>query len=135
MRRVTEYHEWAARRWDGMVGRSFSDHDDYLEGADAYAYRQASLRRALRVRCLHAWRYVPRWLSLGSVDEGESECGTEGMGKTAVGTASVGGGVGGVGSESERGHAPEGEARISMVFSVLDTLESFQSDGAVEDNV
>ncbi|PIL32910.1 hypothetical protein GSI_05028 [Ganoderma sinense ZZ0214-1] len=121
MRRVADYHQWAARRWEDMVGRNFVDRDDYLEGADAYAHRQASLHCALKLRCLQVWRYVPEWMSMGSVGEGES------MRETAVGTT-IGGGDG---SEGERGHAPE-EIRISMVCNVLDTQENFDSEASVE---
>lgn len=131
MCRVADYHKWAARRWDNMVRSNFIDRDDYLEGADAYARRQASLRRALRLRCLHAWRCVPQWMSMGRVGEGEDEGGADGVGETTVGSLNVGG-VGGD-SKGEQGHAPaEGEVRLSMASSVLNALESFCSDDAIE---
>ena len=68
---------------------------------------------------------------MGRVGEGEDEGGADGVGETAVGSLNVGG-VGGD-SEGEQGRAPaEGEVRLSMASSVLNALESFCSDDAIE---
>ncbi|RDX40751.1 hypothetical protein OH76DRAFT_1459407 [Lentinus brumalis] len=57
MRRVIQYHEWRAGWWEQRVGTTFQDRPDYLEGANAYAYRQASIRRAMRDFCKRAWQF------------------------------------------------------------------------------
>ena len=58
------YHEWQSEWWKGQVGANFQTKEDYSEGANAYAYRQASIRRRMRDHCTHAWRYVKQWVCL-----------------------------------------------------------------------
>lgn len=69
MRHVIAYHDWATRRWISVARQAFVDRDDYLEGANAYAYCQASLRRSLREHCIHSWRLVEQWLSTGDIPD------------------------------------------------------------------
>ncbi len=64
---MVQYHEWRAGWWEQRVGGTFQDRPEYLEGANAYAYRQASIRRAMRDFCKRAWQFVPAWICLGSV--------------------------------------------------------------------
>ncbi|KAI0739290.1 hypothetical protein C8Q80DRAFT_1222396 [Daedaleopsis nitida] len=46
MCRILAYHEWHSLWWEGQVGRNinFNDRPGYQEGADAYVFRQASIR-------------------------------------------------------------------------------------------
>ncbi|OSC96771.1 hypothetical protein PYCCODRAFT_1472340 [Trametes coccinea BRFM310] len=69
MRRVIAYHEWAENKWTSFVNRRFPDQADYREGVDAYARRQAHVRRSMREYCANAWSDVPLWVCLGAVDE------------------------------------------------------------------
>ncbi|RDX48568.1 hypothetical protein OH76DRAFT_1456274 [Lentinus brumalis] len=64
MRRVLEYHEWAACEWERRADANFEDRPDYQEGARAYALRQASIRRALKTYAQHAWRNVQEYVNL-----------------------------------------------------------------------
>ena len=49
--RTTSYHAWRGNRWEERVSLVYPSMPDFLEGANAYAYRQASLRQALAVHC------------------------------------------------------------------------------------
>ncbi|KAI0747825.1 hypothetical protein C8Q80DRAFT_1316398 [Daedaleopsis nitida] len=71
MHRVLAYHEWRGSWWECQVGRNFADKLDYQEGADAYAFRQASIQRGIRARCQKAWRFVDAWICLGAGDEAD----------------------------------------------------------------
>lgn len=70
MRRVLAYHDWHGSWWEGQVGRNvnFSHRPEYQEGADVYAFRQASIRRGIRARCEKVWRFVNAWMCLGVGD-------------------------------------------------------------------
>ncbi|OBZ77742.1 hypothetical protein A0H81_02190 [Grifola frondosa] len=67
MRRVLEFHSWQAHWWTTMVNRRIFSQSGYLEGANAYAYRQCAIRTAMREKCEHTWRYVAEWLSVGDL--------------------------------------------------------------------
>ncbi|KAI1796696.1 hypothetical protein LXA43DRAFT_1057566 [Ganoderma leucocontextum] len=58
MRRVIAFHGWKAEWWEDYVGRNYQEQPEYLEGANAYAYRQAAIRKAMRDHCRHVWRLV-----------------------------------------------------------------------------
>ncbi len=51
MRRTIVYHTWRAGAWHDAVDQVHKDRPDYLEGANAYARRQASIRVAMRDVC------------------------------------------------------------------------------------
>ncbi|RPD56066.1 hypothetical protein L226DRAFT_546322 [Lentinus tigrinus ALCF2SS1-7] len=65
MRRTIAYHAWRAAEWHAVVGKVHTDCPDYLEGANAYARRQATIRVAMRDFCAASWRHVPQWVRLG----------------------------------------------------------------------
>lgn len=54
MRRVKAYFDWEASLWDDRAGAA----DD--EGLQAYAFRQASIRRSLRERFERSWANVEK---------------------------------------------------------------------------
>ncbi|KAL0948676.1 hypothetical protein HGRIS_010477 [Hohenbuehelia grisea] len=75
MRRVLESLDWEAEWWLKQqtlrVGRphSFNSYlhspsPEHQEAIEAYAYRQADIRRSLRGHFAHTWRYIPRFLEL-----------------------------------------------------------------------
>ncbi|TFK82053.1 hypothetical protein K466DRAFT_603993 [Polyporus arcularius HHB13444] len=65
MRRVPQFHEWTAQEWERRSDQNFQGREEYLEGARAYALQQASIRRKMKNFCLHVWRYVGVWVTLG----------------------------------------------------------------------
>ncbi|KAI1784423.1 hypothetical protein LXA43DRAFT_901675 [Ganoderma leucocontextum] len=60
--RVVASFKSRARWWEERIDHNFEDCPDYREGANAYAYRQAWLRRSMRDRCIYLWRSVKRWM-------------------------------------------------------------------------
>ncbi|KAH9847790.1 hypothetical protein C2E23DRAFT_942536 [Lenzites betulinus] len=70
MRRVLAYHEHSAQEWDQRVGTKYT-RPDYAEGADAYAHRQAFIRRAMKTFCEHVWRNVKLWVCLGDISSSD----------------------------------------------------------------
>ncbi|KAI0748683.1 hypothetical protein C8Q80DRAFT_1219730 [Daedaleopsis nitida] len=62
MRRVLAYHEWHSSWWRCQVGQNFVNRPEHQEGADAYAFRQASIRLGIRSRCQKAWHFVDAWI-------------------------------------------------------------------------
>ena len=69
MRRVVSFHARKAEWWEDQSGRTFLEQPQYLEGADAYAYRQASIRRLMASHCLHSWRFVTSYVALGGDEQ------------------------------------------------------------------
>ncbi len=71
MRRVKEFYNWQAGWWEaqaaGRQGRL-----DLLEGTNAYAHRQASIRRSMRDCCVRAWSCVRTWICLGQAAAAEA---------------------------------------------------------------
>lgn len=67
MRRTIEYHQWLSRRWEGYAGLIFHGQSELLEGAHAYAHRQASIRRSMAAYCERAWSFVKQWVCIGHV--------------------------------------------------------------------
>ncbi|RPD55075.1 hypothetical protein L227DRAFT_615722 [Lentinus tigrinus ALCF2SS1-6] len=65
MRRTIVYHTWRAEVWLATVDRVHQDRPDYLEGANAYARRQATIRTAMSDFCAVSWRHVQQWVGLG----------------------------------------------------------------------
>ncbi|KAI0702783.1 hypothetical protein C8T65DRAFT_579081 [Cerioporus squamosus] len=74
MRRVIQYHDWAARTWEARAN-AVNDADadtgdatgsDFKEGARAYALRQAAIRKDMKASCAKAWKYVPAYVSLST---------------------------------------------------------------------
>lgn len=65
MRRVLAYFSWEISLWTHRAEIAHAEIDPAMrEAVAAYAIRQASIRRALRARFVHTWRYVPnilRW--------------------------------------------------------------------------
>ncbi|OBZ68235.1 hypothetical protein A0H81_12000 [Grifola frondosa] len=64
MRRVLAFHVWMAQRWRGLLDRQVFTSPGYMEGANAYAHRQAEIRLEMHNKCTFAWRHVQEWLSL-----------------------------------------------------------------------
>ncbi|RDX43071.1 hypothetical protein OH76DRAFT_1458528 [Lentinus brumalis] len=65
MRRTIVYHTWRAGMWHDVVNQVHEGRPDYLEGANAYARRQAAVRVAMRDFCAVTWRHVHQWVFLG----------------------------------------------------------------------
>ncbi|TBU36580.1 hypothetical protein BD309DRAFT_906317 [Dichomitus squalens] len=66
LRRIAAHHAEQVVWWEMQVNRNFIDHPDYCEGANAYAYREASLFRSMRDQCDVLWRAV--WSLMGMGD-------------------------------------------------------------------
>lgn len=66
MRRVDTSFKLRARWWEGQVDRTFDERPDYREGANAYAYRQAFLRRSMNHHWVLLWRSVRNWIHRSS---------------------------------------------------------------------
>lgn len=106
MQRVVSYHDWSQNWWKTRLDRAFNDCPDYREGANAYAYRQASVWRSMKTRCYSLWRvetevcdahsadhvFSDRAESLQSPTLAEGESLYHGLG-TMCGGISVGDGV------------------------------------------
>lgn len=63
MRRVVAYHTWHARWWDDLSYVREDLSAPCEEGYAAYAFRQASIRRALSGNCSLLWRNVPAFVA------------------------------------------------------------------------
>ncbi|PIL33149.1 hypothetical protein GSI_04599 [Ganoderma sinense ZZ0214-1] len=68
MRRVIMFHMRKAEWWEDQPGRTFLEHPQYVEGANAYAYRQAAIRRAMASGCRRSWGFIASYVAPG-VDE------------------------------------------------------------------
>ena len=68
MRCVAASHGDRKSWWEWRVNRGFSDHPDYLEGANAFANRQASICQALQAHCNKLAKVMEMWFSGGWVD-------------------------------------------------------------------
>ncbi|KAI1784138.1 hypothetical protein LXA43DRAFT_1067045 [Ganoderma leucocontextum] len=68
MRRVIAFHGRKAEWWEDYVGRNYQEQPEYLEGANAYAYRQAAIRKAMGEHCRDAWRLVFVDVALGDTE-------------------------------------------------------------------
>ncbi|KAI1784325.1 hypothetical protein LXA43DRAFT_901839, partial [Ganoderma leucocontextum] len=68
MRRAVASHEQRAYWWETQIGRNFADRPDYCEGADSYAYRQASIRHSMKDHCSNLWASIKDCLSTGPYD-------------------------------------------------------------------
>ncbi|KAI1790617.1 hypothetical protein LXA43DRAFT_70991 [Ganoderma leucocontextum] len=68
MRRAIASHEQRAYWWEMQIGRNFADHPDYCEGANSYAYRQASIRHSMKDHCGNLWASIRDCLSTGPYD-------------------------------------------------------------------
>ncbi len=64
MRRVLEYHDWAARTWEARADATNEGRVDFKEGYRAYALRQAAVRKAMKAFCAKAWRSVIAYVNL-----------------------------------------------------------------------
>ncbi|KAI1783649.1 hypothetical protein LXA43DRAFT_903106, partial [Ganoderma leucocontextum] len=67
MDRTAAFHDDQGKWWEGRVNRSFLEHPQYLEGANAYAYRQASIRHAMEVHCSSLANVMRYWFSGGQI--------------------------------------------------------------------
>ena len=79
MRRVLAFLSWEADWWrEKAHGRASSMSPEELEGAVAYAERQAAMRTELGDHFRHLWRFVPAYIAmgLGEVLEEGGEIGT-----------------------------------------------------------
>ena len=65
MRRVCKFLEWQARFWDQQAYRKVESDHTQLKGLAAYAKKQASIRREMRVRFTDQWRYAEEYAQLG----------------------------------------------------------------------
>ncbi|PIL33334.1 hypothetical protein GSI_04785 [Ganoderma sinense ZZ0214-1] len=66
MDRAAAFHDAQSKWWEGWVNLAFPEHPDdseFLEGVNAYAYRQASIRRAQEVHCSSLARVIRYWFS------------------------------------------------------------------------
>ncbi len=68
MRRILQYHEWAACTWEARAAVQDEARPDYSEGARAYALRQADIRRSMKSFSAKAWQYVPAYVLLTTAD-------------------------------------------------------------------
>jgi hypothetical protein len=67
MRRVLAFLLWEAGWWKEKArGRASSMTPEELEGAIAYAERQADIRLEMRDHFARLWRYAPRYVELGT---------------------------------------------------------------------
>ena len=55
MRRVLDFLEWAAKRWDLRAGARSEEGLELKEGLDAYALQQAALQRSLAASFKGLW--------------------------------------------------------------------------------
>lgn len=68
MRRILAFFEWQGNWWDRQgEGLPFVSAQQ-SEGVNAYAKRQAAIRRALRIACIHDWKDVDEWVKMGDRD-------------------------------------------------------------------
>ena len=68
MHRTIAYHQQCAHWWELQVGRSFADRPDYLEGANSYALRQASIHHSMKEHCNGLWSSIMDCMSHGLHD-------------------------------------------------------------------
>ncbi|KAG0700257.1 hypothetical protein DFH29DRAFT_1070211 [Suillus ampliporus] len=61
MRRVLAFFEWQAGWWDKQGARHQFVSHEFMEGALAYAHRQATLRRRMSTHFRSLWEAVPSW--------------------------------------------------------------------------
>ena len=66
---MIEFHRWQGAWWLEKIGicvtlpeQRVAEQDSFLEGANAYARRQAFVRCSLLSRCAQAWKDVPTWV-------------------------------------------------------------------------
>ena len=78
MRRVLHFFDSEEVRWKKLAISVDQDHDisvalEVQEGRRAYAYRQASIRKAMREHCAHKWCVVPDKIDLtGNFKDGKT---------------------------------------------------------------
>lgn len=65
MRRVCKFLEWQARFWYQQAYRKVESDCTQLKGLAAYAKKQASIRREMRVHFTDQWRYAVEYAQLG----------------------------------------------------------------------
>lgn len=58
MRRILQFHDWHATWWERQIGHNPLHTKEILQGASAYAYRQAALRRTMREQCITMWKEI-----------------------------------------------------------------------------
>jgi len=72
---VLAYLIWEGDWWEKKAGARPSLDPAEREGVDAYAYRQAAIRRAMHSNFSHLWRYVPEYVERGRPETEEEEMG------------------------------------------------------------
>lgn len=65
MRRTKQFLTWQAGWWESQVTPPSLRMSDLVEGINAYAHRQASIRRRMHDYCAQAWGCVRAWVCLG----------------------------------------------------------------------
>lgn len=65
MRRVLAFFDWHASWWEGRAALHENLTPQMAEGMNAYARKQAHLRRSLRTSFNHLWRCSEQLISLG----------------------------------------------------------------------
>ncbi|KAH7902769.1 hypothetical protein BJ138DRAFT_1021539, partial [Hygrophoropsis aurantiaca] len=65
-RRILQFFDWEANQWDERAKSDLPDDAAVREGYVAYAFRQASLRRAIASRFTHLWQDTQRLLDIAN---------------------------------------------------------------------
>jgi hypothetical protein len=74
MHRVLAFFLWEVGWWKGKAhGRASSMTAEELEGAVAYAERQADIRMQLHDHFTHLWRFVQQYIASGSIETPEEK--------------------------------------------------------------
>src|SRR5262245_23236677 len=69
MRRVLAFFLWEVGWWRGKAyGRASTMTPEELEGAAAYAERQASIRLRMHAHFSYLWRFVPLYIASDSIE-------------------------------------------------------------------
>ena len=65
MRRVLQFFDSEVLQWNKLAGQDPNENiPESQEGCRAYAYRQASIRLAMREHCVNTWCDVPKTVEL-----------------------------------------------------------------------
>jgi hypothetical protein len=74
MHRILAFFLWEVGWWKGKAyGRASSMTGEELEGAVAYAERQAAIRMQLHAHFSHLWRFVPQYRESGLIETPEEK--------------------------------------------------------------
>ena len=65
MRHTKQFLTWQAGWWESQAAPPNPQMTNLLEGINAYAHRQASVRRRMHDYCAQVWSCVRAWVCLG----------------------------------------------------------------------